>query len=214
MIFTARQLQDLHAGSGANGELVLPYGARLTPLAADWARSKRLKIGFGPAEITSAGKSQPVLAAPLAEAKPRPAATLWWCDGPCGAAKAAIAAQARDSAMASITIANEPAQLTSAIKHLAQRVKGGSAGGGVLLVKSAAEAIVYANRCKSLRAIVGTCLESVDQGMNAIAANVLIVEYPHLSFPQIRNLLARFARGSRTPSEQTQRRLQEMAACA
>ena len=43
MIYTARQLQDLHKG---NGQLILPYGARLTPLAADWARSKKLAIGY------------------------------------------------------------------------------------------------------------------------------------------------------------------------
>jgi len=118
-----------------------------------------------------------------------------WCDGPCGAAKAALAAQSRESSMAPIDLPSEATQLTSAIKRLATEVKSDRAGGGVLLVKGAAEAIVYANRCLSLRAIVGTCLESVDQGIAAVAANVLILEYPYKSLSQIRNLLSRFARG-------------------
>ena len=63
------------------------------------------------------------------------------------------------------------------------------------MVKGSAEAIVYANRCPSLRAIVGTCLESVDQGIAAVAANVLVLEYPYKSLSQIRNMLSRFARG-------------------
>ena len=33
MFLTARQLEDLHRANGSNGHLVLPYRARLTPLA-------------------------------------------------------------------------------------------------------------------------------------------------------------------------------------
>jgi hypothetical protein len=184
----------------------------LTPLALDWVRSKRLKIGYGPAEMAESKKANQSETTPAAP--PWGASTLlWWCDGPCGVAKAAIAAQARESNLAPIAVPSEATQLTSAIKRLASAVKGGHAGGGILLVKTAAEAIVYANRCPSLRAIVGTCLESVDQGIAAVAANVLVLEYPYKSVPQIRNMLSHFARGSRNPSAETQRRLQEMATC-
>ena len=48
MIFTARQLEDLHK---SNGHVVLPYGARLTPLAVDWARGKKIAVGYGPDEL-------------------------------------------------------------------------------------------------------------------------------------------------------------------
>ena len=41
MIFTARQLEDLHR---TNGHVVLPYGARLTPLAVD-------KYGSAPGNV-------------------------------------------------------------------------------------------------------------------------------------------------------------------
>jgi len=214
MIFTARQLEDLQKLGASRDQIVLPYGARLTPLATDWARSKQVKIGYGPAEMAKAEHSVEKPVAAPAAAPLGSKTMLWWCDGPCGAAKAALAAQARESSMAEIGIPNESASLTAAIKKLASHIKAGQACCGVLLVKSAAEAIVYANRCQSLRAIVGTCLESVDQGIAAVAANVLIVEYPYKSLPQVRNLLSRFARGSRVVSEQTQRRLEELTTCA
>lgn len=204
MIFTARQLQDLQGGGQSDGQIVLPYGSRLSPLALDWARSKRLKIGYGSAEMVGTPKASQLGASAL----------LWWCDGPCGAAKAALAAKARDSSFVPIDLPSEPTQLTSAIKRLASGVKAGQADGGVLLVKAAAEAIVFANRCPSLRAMVGTCLESVDQGIVAVAANVLVLEYPYKNVSQIRNLLSRFARGARNPSDETQRRLQELQSCA
>ena len=127
---------------------------------------------------------------------------------------AAVAAQSRETTLAPIGLAAEPTQLVAAIKQLAAQAKSGQSTGGILLVKSAAEAIVYANRCPSLRAVVGTCLESVDQAMNAIAPNVLILEYPYKSLPQIRNLLARFVRGPRIAGEQVQHRLKELARCA
>ena len=213
MIFTARQLQDLQGNGQSNDQIVLPYGARLTPLAVDWARSKRVKIGYGPAEMAESKKTAQVETTPAASPA-RASTLLWWCDGPCGAAKAALSAQARESSLASIDLPSEATQLTSAIKRLASSVKAGQAGGGILLVKGAADAIVFANRCPSLRAIVGTCLESVDQGIAAVAANVLVLEYPYKSLSQIRNMLSRFARGAKTSSAQTQQRLQEMTSCA
>jgi hypothetical protein len=213
MIVTARQLQDLHARTQSDGQIVLPYGARLTPLAVDWIRSKRITLGYGPTELTETQHPKSAEPAPVA-ATPDDQTILWWCDGPCGAAKAALAAQSRETRLAPIEISGDPSNLTAAIKHLASQIKSSHAGGGVLLVKSAAEPIVYANRCPSLRAIVGTCLESVDQAMTSIAANVLILEYPYKTLPQIRNLLARFARGPRIAPEQIQHRLKELASCA
>jgi hypothetical protein len=231
MIVTARQLQDLHARGSGDGQMVLPYGARLTPLAADWVRSKKISVGYGPDSLLPS-PGTPNFPSPGTLNSPAPGTPgegrgggpspevpgegviLWWCDGPCGAAKAALAAQSRETRLAPIDLTSEPTQLTAVIKHLATQIKSAHANGGVLLVKSAAEAIVYANRCPSLRAIVGTCLESVDQAMTAIGANVLILEYPHKSLPQIRNLLSRFARGPRNAPEQVQHRLKELASCA
>src|SRR5580658_1380267 len=104
MIFTARQLQDLQT---ANGQIVLPYGARLTPLAADWIRAKRLSVGYAPAEMLAANlpspekppSPQPSPGVPGEGAKVAGGAMLWWCDGACGPAKAAVAAQSRETTL-------------------------------------------------------------------------------------------------------------------
>jgi hypothetical protein len=202
MIVTARQLQELQARGQEGEQIVLPYGARLTPLALDWARSKRVKIGYASAEIAQT------------QATSGSASILWWCDGQSGAAKAALASLSRESSLAAIDLPNAPAHLVPAIKILASRIKAQQANSGVLLVKSAAEAIVYANRCRSIRAIVGTCPESIDQGISSVAANVVVVEYVYKNFSQIRNLLSRFARGARNLSAETQQRLEELASCA
>jgi hypothetical protein len=43
-MYTARQLEQMHRETGA---IVLPYRARLTPLAADWVRGKKIVVGYG-----------------------------------------------------------------------------------------------------------------------------------------------------------------------
>jgi ribose 5-phosphate isomerase RpiB len=205
MIYTARQLEDLHKSNG-NGQVVLPYGARLTPLASDWARSKKIAIGYSNIEdpkpqIKAIGQTATTsTTAPL----------LWWCDGPCGVAKAAITAQAKETSLAAI----EAKDLAKAIKHIAAEVKSGPAGGGVLLVQSGAAAVIFANRCPSLRAVLGTCMESLEQGIQLVAANVLVIEYPYKTLPQVKNLLGRFARaGQRQLSDEVKQQLQELSSC-
>ena len=44
MIFTARQLEDLHK---TNGHVTVPVGARVTPLAQDWLRQKKVTLKYG-----------------------------------------------------------------------------------------------------------------------------------------------------------------------
>ena len=197
MIVTARQLQDLHK---ANGHVRLPPSARLTPMAADWLRQKNVEIVYADAS--------PV-AQPTSQAVPPTGAILWWCDGPCGQAKAAIAQQSRETFMQPF----DAKTIVQAVKHLAAEIKQGRAASGVLVVKSAAAATIFANRCPSLRAILGTCREAVQQGIDELAANVLIIEHPYQSLGQVRNLLAQFIRGRRTISEETKRQLAELAAC-
>jgi hypothetical protein len=214
MIFTARQLEDLHK---SNGPVVLPYGARLTPLAVDWARSKKIAVGYGPDELVkqSNGSGAPTGIGEASAAKPQAAAGafLWWCDGPCGAAKAAVGALAKESNLSAIDVPSDLKQLVPVIKKLVTAVKDGKAAGALLLVQSASAATVLANRCKSLRAIGGTTLESLEAGIAQVAANVLIVEYPSKSFSQIKNLLSRFVRAKRSLSEDVKRQLEDLSSC-
>ena len=214
MIFTARQLEDLHK---ANGHVVLPYGARLTPLAVDWARAKKIVVGYGPDELVKSQGNGGVKAIGGADgAKPQAAAAgafLWWCDGPCGAAKAAVGALAKESNLSAVDLPADVKQLVPVIRKMAAAVKEGKAAGGLLLVQSAAAGVVLANRCASLRAIVGTTLESLEAGITQVAANVLVLEYPNKSFSQLKNLLSRFVRARRDVSEDLKRQIEELASC-
>jgi hypothetical protein len=218
MIYTARQLEDLHK---SNGHVTLPVGARLTPLAQDWVRHRKIVVRFE--SVATPASTSP---APLASAAapidasivpnlPSPAGQwLWWCDGPCGAAKAAIAAQARETNLQPLPVTAEPKFLVAAVKHLAIEVRNDRAVGGVLLVQTGAAAVVYANRCPSLRAILGTCRDAVVQGVDLLAANVLVIETPYQTLQQTRNILSQFVRGRRGLSDEVKRQLAELASCA
>ncbi len=212
MIFTARQIEDLHK---TNGHVTVPVGARVTPLAQDWLRQKKVALKYGGSNGSAlGGESAPPVAQSALPLSFAPTGTLlWWCDGPCGAAKGAVAAQARESNLQPLDLPATSENLVPAIKRIAAEVKFGRASGGILLVQMGAAAVVYANRCPSLRAILGTCRQSVEQGVQLVGANVLVIEYPYHSLPQVRNILLPFVRGRREMSEDVQRRLQELSSC-
>lgn len=221
MIVTARQLEDLHRQSGSNGHVTLPYRARLTPLASDWIRSRKVVVGYsdtGASAAVGATIAKPQAAdgsSPLAASHLTvPAGTfVWWCDGPCGPAKAAVTAHEKESSLCALDHPADGKQLVTAIKRIAAEVKSARIQGAILLVQNGALATVFANRCPSLRAIPGTSLEAVEQGVLQAAANVLIIEHPQKTLQQVRNLLSRFTRGKRTLSEDFQRQMQELASC-
>ena len=220
MFVTVRQLEDLYRQNGSNGHVTLPYRARLTPLAQDWIRSKRVALGY------SDGEAQHPPVAPTPEASfsgraphavPTPAspagAILWWCDGYAGPAKAALVAYEKEGRLSALNLPAEPRRVATVVKTLASDIRSGQASAGVLMVKTGAAALVFANRCPSLRAILGTCLDAVEQGVQQVAANVLVIEYPHQSLQQMKNMIARFVRGSREVTEELRRQLEELASC-
>jgi hypothetical protein len=213
MIFTARQLEDLHRNTGANGQLVLPYRARLTPNAQDWLKQRKIAVGYSDVDSSAVQQAATTNSGNLQAPAPS-APFLWWCDGPCGPAKAALVTQAKESALAESTIAQDANHLIPAIKHVAAEVKADRINGAILLVQSAAAAVVYANRCPSLRAIIATCLDAVDQGVSQVGANVLIIEHPYKTLSQVKNLVARFVRGTRELSETVKKDLVELTNCA
>ena len=217
MFVTVRQLEDLHRRNGANGHVTLPYRARLTPLAQDWVRSKRVVLGYsdGEAHAPNAPASPAGAAASAAQqssAGPT-GATLWWCDGACGPAKAALVAYEKESLLRPLDVPQDARRIGTVVKSVAAQVKSGSASGAVLMVKTGAAAVVFANRCPSLRAVLGTCLEAVEQGIQQVGANVLVVEYPHQTLQQMKNMLGRFVRARRELSEGVRRQLEELASC-
>src|SRR5690349_524596 len=92
MILTQRQLETLHNG---NGQITLPYRARLSPLAQDWIRRKKIAIGYADIETNLTPKVGSTSHFP-SEPPKNTARFAWWCDGPCGPAKAAITNLARE----------------------------------------------------------------------------------------------------------------------
>ncbi|QOV90018.1 hypothetical protein [Humisphaera borealis] len=231
MFFTARQLEQLHRESGSAGRITLPYRARLTPMAQDWIRLKKVSLGYcddasksatGTVTTSAPSSARPQGGVPgtagqasIAQYATEQPTTplLWWCDGPCGAAKAALTGQAKESLLRPIDLPQDPKQIVAVVKTIAGELKSGSASSAAIVVQNAAVAMVFANRCPSIRAVVGTCLEAVEQGIQQVAANVLVIEHPHKAFPQIKTMLGRFARAKRELSPDVQRQLAELATC-
>ncbi|HTL28770.1 MAG TPA: RpiB/LacA/LacB family sugar-phosphate isomerase [Tepidisphaeraceae bacterium] len=213
MIFSARQLQELHK---TNGHVTLPYRARLTPLAQDWVRAQKIAVEYSDMEKPiGAPLASAASPAPGSPAKPQAAAGtfLYWCDGPCGPAKAAIVTQAKESSLIAIETSADPRHLVEVIKHLAAEVKENRVVGGILVVTSGALAMLFANRCPSVRAVLGSCQEAVEQGVGQMGANVLVIEHKYKTLPQVKNMLSRFVRGTRSVSDDVQRQLKELASC-
>jgi ribose 5-phosphate isomerase RpiB len=209
MIFTARQLEALHRSNGSNGQIVLPYRARLTPLAVDWLKDRKIQVGYSDVETKPADavlRHEEVIA--------EQATILWWADGACGPSKAAVMSLGREANVKTMEIAVDAKRMVSAIKLMATEIKAGRAKAGILLVENAATAMVYANRCPSLRAVLGTCREAVEQGISLVGANVLVIEHRYKTLPQVKTMLGMFVKGSRRVSDEVAKLLKELSTCA
>ena len=185
MFYTARQLEQLLKESGS---IVLPYRARLTPAAKDFVREKKITVGYADVSAPAGPESLKAAVPPY----------LWWCDGPCGIAKAAISNVASDTPLAPMVILSDSTRVKSAVDHLTREVAEKRSSGGILVAPHAGVATVLANRSKPLRAIVGTSLAAVEAGINDVAANVLIVETDRLAIGEMRQLIRRFVTAKRT----------------
>jgi hypothetical protein len=180
MIVTARQLEELHRDSGRNGRVALRAGTRLSPLAREWVRKTKVDIEYVDATTTRALVPRPELRR-----------VVWWCDGPCAMAKAALMSQESFVNLQQISSSSE----AIAVRAIADEVAARRADAGVLLVQSAGAATVHANRLTELRAIVGTSVDSVEIAMRSIKPNVLIVEHGGNTLMNLKTLVARFVRG-------------------
>jgi ribose 5-phosphate isomerase RpiB len=208
MIYTARQLQLLLKH---HGQVTLPYRARLTPLAADWVRAQRLTLGYSDTDSAAHATAAPNPTAPTPASAP--GNYLWWCDGPCGTAKAALASLARESPLRPLDHPADARQIAAVAKSVASQVKSNQAAGAILVVQAGAAAMLYANRCPSLRAVLGTCLDAVEQGVRQVAANVLVIEHPYQTLMQMRNMMARFVRAQRGLTDDVKQALAELSTC-
>lgn len=167
---TENQLREV-IKSSPSGVALLASDAKLTPLGNDFARqfpdkvrrvsSNDLRTG----EATQSSKAKADLP------------WQWWIQGQCPVVNTVTSE--RSARLRKMSAGNHDDNLVRVVRDLAQAIKSGSAAGGLLFVPSAARAMCLANRCQSIRAVVGTCGEAVEQGVRELGANVLVIEYPH-----------------------------------
>jgi hypothetical protein len=190
MIVTARQLEELHRDGARNGRVTLRAGTRLSPLARDWVRKARVEIEYVDSEVLHRRKDED-----QRTEGPRLTRAVWWCDGPCPVAKAALMMQESFVNLRAITTSSDASHTAVAVRKFADELSSHRADAGVMLVSSAGAATVHANRLNELRAVVGTSADSLDATMKSIKPNVLIVEQAEQSLTHLTNLLTRFFRG-------------------
>ena len=130
--------------------------------------------------------------------RPRLTHVVWWWDGPCPRAKAALMMQESFLNLRAITTSSDVSHTAIAVRRVADEISARRADAGVLLVQSAGAATVHANRLNELRAVVATTADSLDAAMKSIKPNVLILEHLDHTLAQMSNMLTRFLRGGGT----------------
>ncbi len=195
-IITAQQLQSAIANA-PDGVAVIAHDARPTPLANDFIREHPAKVRR--ADAASTGLKR---AASLGQP------WLWWADGHCPAVAATMAGLGGKAVLSGAS--RSEAGLVHVLRDLANGIRQQTITGGLLFVRSAARATVLANRNPSLRAIIGTCPEAVEQGISQIGANILIVEYPFISPERLASMATRITHSKPTTSSHVERELSDM----
>ncbi len=181
--------------AGLEGTVYLAPGARLSPLAVDLAKQRKLHI-------------QTVNTVTKAAAAP---SWIYWMQGHCPSAARAIE-QWRGQAVADARI-SAGQQLPTVIRAIAKDFSGGQMRLAVLFVPSAARAVCLANRCENLRAIVGTCRQAVQEGIEFLGANVLVLEYPHHGFKSMVDLIGLFLSSTGKAPKDVESQLAALAVC-
>lgn len=188
-------------GAARDGVVNLATDARLTPLAIDTAKEKRIRVE----RVGQAGSTD-------ASTPATPDRWLWWIDGHCDVFNALTQQHAPRTVVTSHPRKQDA--LHDVVRDLAQRVRRGDMAGGVLFVPSASNAICFANRCATLRAIVGTCDGAVEQGIDQLSANVLVIEYPFQGPQAASAMVDRFINSPRRPLPAIDQQLKELSTCA
>ena len=195
-IITAKQLQEA-MDAASDGVAVIAAGARLTPLANDLSRQKPQSMRQLTAMDTTQGTSTP-------ESTP----WLWWIDGQCPAV--AQLTQARSAKLRAAASGPNPEALSQVVRDVAGSLRSGSIAGALLFVRNASRSMCFANRCTSIRAIIGTCGEAVEQGIAELGANVLVIEYPHVGPRAMAAMVDRILQQRPRVTTQVQRELADL----
>ena len=199
-IVTANQLQDAMNAS-PDGVVLLAPDARLSPLGNDLARQFPERVR----------RASPVGGNPARAGEAADLPWLWWLDGHSDVVNRLTAARGR--VIRPMTTVGRAGALTQVVRELAEQLKRKRIAGGVLFVPSAAVAMAYANRCASIRAVVGTGEQTLDEGVGQLGANVLIIEYPHHGERPMAAMVDRMLEQTPKASPQIQRDLADLHRC-
>lgn len=207
-IITANQLQAA-LDAAPDGVVLLGPTARLSPLANDLARkfAARVKRVSSDAAGVTTGNAGGASASASAASLP----WMWWIDGTCPVVRD-VTAQ-RSDRLRLVSAGATPGALAHAVRELAVAIKSRSVAGGLLFVHNAARAACLANRCASIRAVVGTCGEAVEQGVTELGANTLIVEYPHHGYRSVTAMVDRMLAQPPRPPAAVERDLADLHRC-
>ena len=181
--------------AGLEGIVYLAAGAKLSPLAMDMVKQRGLQIQ------TIVSTPKPVVGTPW----------LYWMQGHCASAVRTIE-QLHGKAIADVRT-SAGWQLPEVIRAAGKELAGGQTRLAVLFVPTAARAVCFANRCLNLRAIVGTCRQAVQEGIELLGANVLVLEYPHHDFNSQMELVRLFLTSSGRAPRDVDKQLTALAAC-
>lgn len=186
MYVTARQLEQLHRTTGA---AVLPFEARLTPAAVDWAKQHGIdirRVAKVVADTAAQAMTSPIPVAPAIRAP-----YGWWSGVASGVAKAALMAVEREKGLTPLAVAADDRDILALAREVRSRIASGTLAGAVVVVANAGLATVVLNRA-GLRAIVASTLVLTDAAIREASPEVLIIEADRWSLHELKRLIERF----------------------
>lgn len=174
----------------------LGKGARLTPLAKDYLKEKKIRVGSALPNTDSGTNPGTGSANNVGR---RSTGYIYWMEGQDQAVRQMLTGY-RDQ-LRPVASSATGSELASVVQTIARQIEKGQAEGAVLFVRSGALAGCFANRKSSLKAIVGTSLHTVEVGVHQLQANVLIIEYPQAGTGLMGQMLTQFLSGARDGSD-------------
>lgn len=200
VFITAQVLQQRIRTSARNGVIELASNEYLTPNAVDLAQQRHLTVHKVPKPKPSHASADP--AAPAAN--PGGEAMQTSSDAVLSVAVTGVVNDRTDrtaegllEAMAYDGVALVDCNPTDCwirnLQAMGRSITEGTLAAGVALLPYAADAMVLANKMPGIRAVQGTCLQSVSAAMRHFDANVLILETAVSSFHEMRTMIRAFA---------------------
>lgn len=207
---TENQLREAIKASPL-GVALLAADARLTPLGNDFARQFPQKIQRATHAYTTTTTHTNKAFGTGGASGGGDLPWYWWIQGQCPAVTQVT--NQRAAQLRTMAAGHNSEQLGQVVRDLASAIKSSKAAGGLLFVPSAARVMCMANRCASLRAVVGTCGEAVEQGVRELGANVLVIEYPHQGPRSIQAMVDRMLSQKPVVPASVQRDLADLHRC-